>query len=114
LRRNIDGFQNNFLCGFVATGLGEETIRNLCGHIVNQLVVEVTTDAAAGKFHFHVIPAIRFDAALDVLAEAVLVELNRMFAIAPAADVPPIFVLAFATEGDQKAFGAVKFPRLER
>ena len=81
---------------------------------MNQLAVEIAADAIAGELDLNVVPAVRLDGAAGGLADDVLIQLDCVLVVAPAAKIPPIFFSIVPTKHDEKAFAAGRFAGFER
>ena len=61
---------------------------------------------AAVDLDLNVVPAPRFHASWKMPADVGLVQFDLVLAVAPAADVPPVFVAALIAESDQETLPA--------
>src|SRR6266567_3242935 len=110
----IDGLEYELVFAVVPASQRKKPASRARRLVVDQFAVQVTADAVLLELQLDVVPTVRLDAAGDMPAKAALIELYGMLRVSPAADVPPVSLLAFAAECNQKTFGAAEFSRLQR
>src|SRR5260370_20158564 len=109
----IDGLEDELASAFVPASQRKKLASRARHLVVDQFAVQVTADAALIELQLDVVPTVRLDAPGDMPAEAVLIEFYGMFRVSPAAAAPPVSLLAFLPECNQKTFGAAEFLRLQ-
>src|SRR6266568_2509210 len=110
----IYGLEDELVFAFVAASQRKKPLIRARRLVMDQFAVQVTADAALIELQLDVVPTVRLDASGDMPAKAVLVEFYGVLRVSPTADVPPVSLLAFAPERNQKTFGATEFSRLQR
>src|SRR5262249_23473022 len=81
---------------------------------MDQLAVEVTSYASAFQSDFDIVPSVCLNRTGHVLSDAALIEFNGVLSVPPAADIPPISLLAFSGKANQESLRPAKFSRFKR
>src|SRR5215813_11665394 len=113
LSARVDDLDRKIPCRFVLPGESKKAIRFLRGFVVNQSPIQIASNSLVINLDLDVVPTIGLDRTRHVEPEAVLIEFDRVLAVSPASNIPPISRVAFARKTNQKALRAADFARFQ-